>query len=85
MELPPDEETRKRSLPDEEEDEEARKRRRKSVPPPKKLNEDQWAEMFTRLIKYRDENGVSKRIACLFLKVGDCRLCSRTFHLNIRS
>lgn len=50
-----DEATRKRLYEDE--DEEAKKRRRKNTPPPKKLNEDQWAEMFARLVKYKEIHG----------------------------
>ena len=44
---------------DDDDDEESAKRRRKNAPPPKKLNEDQWAEMFARLIRYKEEHGVS--------------------------
>lgn len=44
-----------------EQDEESKKRQRKNAPPPKKLNEDQWAEMFSRLVKYKELHGVSTR------------------------
>lgn len=55
-----DESTRKRLAYDEfpdDDDEESNKRRRKSAPPQKKLNDDQWAEMFTRLIQYKEQHG----------------------------
>jgi hypothetical protein len=44
---------------DEDEDDDSLKRRRKILPPPKKLNEDQWTEMFLRLIRYKELHGVS--------------------------
>ena len=39
-------------------DEEARKRR-KTIAPPKKLNNEQWDHMFERLVKYKQQHGVS--------------------------
>jgi hypothetical protein len=61
-----DESSRKRlaydEFPDDDDDEdESNKRRRKSAPPQKKLNDDQWAEMFTRLLQYKEQHGVSSQ------------------------
>jgi hypothetical protein len=64
------------------EDEESKKRQRKNAPPPKKLNEDQWAEMFSRLVKYKELHGVSSqssggatcRVSTLVVRCSDCML-----------
>jgi hypothetical protein len=59
--------SRKRSSPTElhdsgEEDEPAKKRRlspgKRSIPPPKKLNNEQWDQMFQRLVGYKERHGV---------------------------
>ena len=62
MDLEDHESTRKRLAFDEfpdDDDGESAKRQRKLAPPPKKLNDDQWAEMFSRLIRYKEQHGVS--------------------------
>jgi hypothetical protein len=62
------ENSRKRSAPTElnvnsgEEDAPAKKRRpasgTKSIPPPKKLNNEQWDQMFQKLVEYKEKHGV---------------------------
>jgi hypothetical protein len=36
------------------------RKRNPSFPPPKKLNQEQWDQMFDRLLEYKDHHGVSR-------------------------
>jgi hypothetical protein len=54
------------------------RKRNPSFPPPKKLNQEQWDQMFDRLLEYKDHHGVSRPMSSLV----SCQLrnCVDTHH-----